>query len=289
MKQVMKKAVTVLLVSIFTSFAVYAQNENYIKKEYDVSYFNSIEVSNMLTVNIEQAAKEYVNVEFPEEILPYLVVKVRNNTLHVYIDWEKASRKIYKKYTKGEYLDDYIVNIGMMDIHGIDASGLTKVNVLNQCIVNNLEIDLSGVSTLNGHFTGTGNIEIDLSGASELDLTVNNFNDIAIDCSGAGKANINSQCDISEIDASGAAEINYILSAKSSRVEIDASGAARVEISGETQHMEVEASGAAKVNARKLVAETISMELSGAAGIDMQKDTRITYIEASGASSIRMH
>ncbi len=285
----MKKVITVILASIFISLVGYAQTENTVKKEYEVTYFNSLEVSNMLTVNLEQTTREYLHAEFPEEVLPYLVVKVRDNTLYAYIDWDKASRKVYNKYTGGEYTDKYIINVGIVNIRELDASGVAKINVLNPCKVNSLEIDLSGAASINGEFTGAGNIEIDLSGASASDLTLNNFHEISIDCSGASKANVTSQCNISEIGASGASEVKYALSRKSTRIEIDAAGASKIDISGETQHAEIEGSGAAKIDARHLLSDTISIELSGASNLDIQQNSKISYIETSGASSVTTH
>ncbi len=287
----MKKIVLVLITVVLGSVASFAQHADAtIEKSFDVSGFNRLNISSMLTVNIEQTSDEYVNAELPGELMRYLLMEVRNNTLYAYIDWDHAGRKLYRKYSDDDYIRDFVVNIGMKELYEIEASGMSRIYVSGPFTVNkNMEMDLSGASSLIGEFNGGNNIEIDLSGASTSELTINNFNEISLDCSGASKIEINSQCDISEIDASGASEINYVLTKKTSQINIDVSGASRIDISGQTTHMELEASGASRVNARKLSSDTAGIELTGASSLDLQQDTRITYIETSGASSIRMH
>ncbi len=288
----MKKIVMLmaaLMVATSVMFGTSPAGELYTKTDVKVSEFKGLEVSSMLTVEIEQTSKCYLEAYLPEEVIPYLKTSVTGSTLKVYVDWDAAGKKLRKKYFESADVEDLLIRVGMKDINSIEGSGVTNIILVEDFKVKgDLEVDLSGVSSLRGNIHGVGEASIDVSGASKMNAKLTGFPTVEMDCSGAANVDLKTKAGFTEIDASGAGKVNYEVTGKSTTVKINASGAAKVDLTGETLTLDMEASGAASVDAMDMTIQTVSVDISGASKLKVKKGTTFSAIQTSGAASLIM-
>ncbi len=281
--------VALMVATSLMSGAAIPAGDLYPKKSLEVSDFNGLEISSVLTVEVEQTSKCYLEVYLPEEVFPYLEYSVSGGVLELYVDWEKAGKKLRKKYFKSADVEDLLIRVGMKDLNSIESSGVTDLRLVNDFkITGDLEVDISGVSSLGGNFHGVGEASIDVNGASAIGATLTGFATIDIDCSGSGKLNLKTQTGFTEMEASGASKVTYEVTGQSCIVRIDASGAAKVDLFGETLTLDVEASGAASVDAKEMAVQTVSVDISGASKFRVKKGADFSTISTSGAASLIM-
>lgn len=219
----MKKRSAVLLLSfilimIFTScngaFSPTIEgNGNIATKSYDVAEFSNIDASNAFIIEAVVGKAQSVKVETDNNLLDYINVFVRQNTLHLDT----------KNNTNLE--GDIRVIISAEFLSGIDLSGACKINIENidsknftidvsgACkgvfsgTVKNLNLDLSGASKLNTVELKAQNVNTDMSGASSLKIHCTNS--LNVDGSGASKITVYGNPKTVETDFSGASSINF--------------------------------------------------------------------------------
>ena len=126
----------------------------------------------------------------------------------------------------------------------IEASGATNISLRNTLVSNDLDIDISGASNLNGTIE-VGEITAEVSGASVLELS-GTSGYFYIDASGASTIKDYS-FSIGHLNAelSGASNANLTVN---NRIEVEASGASTLNYKGDAIIQQQELSGASSVN-----------------------------------------
>lgn len=119
-------------------------------------------------------------------------------------------------------------------------------------------IDLSGAASMcfEGEY-GAKNLDIELSGASSLeDLRVNG-QVLSIDCSGAAKG--------------------YISGNFTEKVDLVCSGAGRIMLEGKGNTVRLDGSGAADIDTKDFMAENVTVDLSGAGKAKVYASKELRY------------
>ena len=214
---------TVFLLLITLSFLIGCNSmiridgsNNLVEKNYDITDFTGIDVSNTFHVEIIQADT-------------YKVIATFDDNLEEYIDVKKSGDILKIGLSGGfSYGDNSLsVKIYCPEINKIKASGATKIKI-TELDVENLFVGFSGASKLMGTLNISSNLSINSSGASVFELkgevknlTVNSSgaskfkgkeflvkDKLIVDTSGASSTTINTAGDI-EVDLSGASVFNY--------------------------------------------------------------------------------
>ena len=154
--------------------------------------------------------------------------------------------------------------INMPQLHNIDSSGATNGVVSGFSSTDNLEITVSGASSMELMEIVAGGIYFDISGASDV-AGVLEAKNIALEVSGASSINLDGEGGDIDINASGASRLglselmvndaDVMLSGASvctinmnGRLDVDLSGASKLDYYGEPTMGEIDISGASKID-----------------------------------------
>jgi hypothetical protein len=123
-------------------------------------------------------------------------------------------------------------------------------------------------------------------GVLNVFITVNNLKELEI--SGACKLTSENRFKLDDLnmECSGAAHINFMLSAN--HIELDCSGAGKVELLGSATSMNLELSGAANLDANEFETENMVADVSGAAAAIVAVSGELTA-DVSGAGSLKYY
>jgi len=163
----------------------------------NVGEFSGIEVSTGVNVVFKQENQTSLKVLADSDKLQYVITKVENGILKVYID-NKGAKKIKFK--------NLSVNISSPRMDNIKTSSGANFNVVNLIRENNVRIDASSGSSVSGNFTVNNTSDLNVSSGSNLKLNITSGKIVLKSSSGSG-ANIEGNADIGMIDASSGATV----------------------------------------------------------------------------------
>ena len=256
----MKKICVILAAFLLGFFPTEAET---IKKTYDIDDFTGISVTSAIQVTLEKSKTFGIEVEVPEELLPYLVVKNRAGVLE--LGFASIPLKLRQKD------------------HGKLSRAVVRMPVLT-------DIELSGSATLtaNDQFTNAmNNLSIKVKGSS----TIQNLNvkapEADIEISGASKAVINLRASEVDVELGGASRLE--LNGKATELDAEVGGASRLEASGfAADDVDVKIKGASSADVRPI--RHFTVDLSGASKCRYYGDEdklKITVVKVAGASTLK--
>jgi hypothetical protein len=221
----------------------------------DFSDFTGVEVGGAFDVEIVQSDSFSVIITADDNLFEYIRVSKRGSTLK--IDVEPAV--IFRSAT-------HRAEITMPELYGLELSGASHGTVSGFESTEDLDIEVSGASSLDIEGIVAGDMRFDISGASQLTGEVD-ANDVEFDVSGASTIRLEGMAADMKLELSGAsnAEMDDFLV---SNVSINFSGASR---------------GAVNVDDR------LDVELSGASRLNYTGDPTIGDVEISGASTMNSY
>lgn len=208
---------------------------NIAKWEYEFTDFTNISVSSAFTVYISRSKSYYIRITANENLLDYLYVYQRGNTLYIGL-----KRGRYKNVTCEAIID-------LPSLFGLELSGASQGNI--SCCPkfstsNPLKLRLSGASRVSGNIEA-GDCNFSLSGASrvELDGSAKNAN---INASGASKVDLSEfSINDAKVTLSGASNATLSLDGK---LDANLSGASHLEYIGEPTLGRIKTSGGSIVS-----------------------------------------
>jgi hypothetical protein len=219
---------------------------------FDFTGFTRVDVGNDFEVKVVQSDSYSITIIADDNLFEYIQVSKEGGTL-----------KIGLKPFTNSWSSTLRAEITMPQLRGLDLSGATRGTVSGFSSVENLDIDVSGASSLDMIGMSAGDVTFDISGASEV------TGDIA-----AGDANFK---------VSGASIVQ--LQGSANDIVIDASGASRAELAAlSVGNADVELSGASdgvvNINGK------LDVDLSGASELSFIGEPAMGTIDISGASTI---
>lgn len=192
-------------------------NDDVKSEERNLSGFDGVSVGSTISANVTVGQDFKVVVEAKESILPKVITKIKDGSLIVKFEkdwWRSLDRKSKNNGAK--------VTISLPFLDDLDVSGASKASVAG---VNSekMTIDVSGASNVSVEGSAR-EIDVDLSGASSLQAN-RLISEVAdMDLSGASSARVNVANSL-RVDASGASSVRYMGSPQISK---DTSGASSV-------------------------------------------------------------
>jgi hypothetical protein len=200
-----------------------------------VDAFSSILVSGGIQLFLTPDDKDEVVVSAKdEEARNRIITKVVGNRLEIYYDSKTWIRMPDLK------LKAYVSFKKLMEISG---SGSTSINITSLYKTDDLDIDVSGASSLNGEIN-VKNLQLIANGSSRITLKgKSNYLNATASGASAIKA-IDLSSDVCKVKASGASNINIIVNKE---LSVEATGASTVNYKGEGVIKDIQSKGASSV------------------------------------------
>lgn len=189
---------------------------NVVRVTKTLSSFNEIESNGIVDIILKQGEKESAEIETDKNIIPYVEVFVKDNSLHVQTkeDVEIKEHTKLNVYVSFKNIDKIELN-GVGNLKSENQLNLSKLNLVNSGVgnvnlnmdCNELILDLHGV----GNATLTGKVDnavINHNGVGNLkafDLVADVLN---IQSNGVGNAEVNSEKEI-YISLNGMGNVSY--------------------------------------------------------------------------------
>lgn len=232
-------------------------------------------------VILTQGDQVSVRLEYSEKAAPHLLVKTKGDKLYLL---RKTHFNVFSKGKGGKH----IAYITVRDLRDIDLSGASTLEARNKIISQGeVEIDLSGASSITGLTLEATSLSVDASGASDADITFSGDGEMDLDASGASNINIRGTATLRKLsaDASGASDIK--ISGSSVKCSLDASGSSDIDASKhKTTRCALDASGASTIKIR--VEGNVDAEASGSSDIFVYGTPQFGIKKSSGSSDIKV-
>jgi len=173
-------------------------NSSYLSGESrNVGEFSGIQVSTGVIVNFNQESPTNVKVIADADKLQYIVTKVENGVLNVYID-NKGQKKLKFK--------NISVNVSSPRMDRIKASSGAVFNSITDIREKNISVEVSSGSVVNGNFK-SDNADVTVSSGAVINSDINS-KDIIIKGSSGAVANLTGNASMGSIDVSSGAVCN---------------------------------------------------------------------------------
>ncbi len=209
---------------------------NVITESRRVSGFDSVDLSGIGTLIIEQGDSESLEITAEDNLMPYLESRVIGSRLELGV----------QQFVSIQPMKDIVYHLTVIDLSAIDTSGLGNVEI-NSLSTAQLSIDISGsgnvnigdlqAETLNLNVSGMGNItvagkvndqRVEISGAGSYQAGDMQSSTARIKISGSGNATVWAEQDLN-VDISGMGTVDYF---GSPVVSSDISGAGNLSSAG---------------------------------------------------------
>ena len=272
----MKRILTffaVLAILITANFAASAQTA---KKDYDLKGFTAVEFNNEFKATVRKSNDFSVSVELPEELVPYLDVRVNKGALIVELRNVPTRLNILKSSSVN-------ATVTMPELRGVTLNGTAKLTVPDSFDLGNGDFTLStaGASEVKQMEIHARNATLSLLGASRVHLN-GDFVTVNIQSAGTSRLDLSADADDLVVKSSGTAVSEIDGSFESLNMELG--GTSNVTLKGEAEDMTVNASSAGSVDALRMPVATATVHLSGA-GVCKAYVKEALEVQCTGAST----
>jgi len=255
----MKKAIVAVLVAVFLTSGLLMGCGGILKgsgdletKQFDFSDFTKVDISSAFEVEIIKSDSYDISITADDNLFEHIQVSKEGETLKIGLKTISIRWPVTLK-----------AKVTMPQLRGLNFSGATR-------------------GTVSG-FSSTENLDIDVSGASSLDLVGMSTGDAKFDISGASKVTGDITTGDAEFDVSGASTVQ--LEGSASDLVAKAGGASRVKLAGFTvNNADIRLSGAS--NGTVNLVGRLDADLSGASKLSYIGEPTMGNINTSGASSL---
>ena len=242
---------TLAIIAVATISAI-AQNK--LTKEYKFGKITSIEASSVYDIEVTQGNSGTVKVVYDEFFKDRLMVNYINGKLNL----EVASTKMRNNNRNIEGIKVYLQ---MPTIEDLDLSGASSLKAMGSFKTDELDVELSGASSISGLVISGNDLSLDCSGASTLNLK-GDFKTIEAEISGASEIVLNSNSTVFEGEFSGASTVKVYGDHKNT--DVVCSGASSIILEGKTDYIKSVTTGASILKAQEFTALNGYAQVSGA-------------------------
>ena len=247
----MKKSFILLAILQIVTLSLFA--ENTITKKYDFGTIKSIDAGSIYEIEVTEGNQKGVTIVYDAVYEGHLEVKYFQGELIL------GMKPNVKMINNKEGIKVYLQ---MPTIEEIDLSGAAKLTASGSFKTRELDIDLSGATSVKGLQISGTELSIDCSGASNLTITGDFSSSIDADISGASKLTLTGNSRNLEIEASGASNVQ--VTGEHKFTETSCSGASSINLNGSTSYFKSETSGASNLKAQNYTAKDGYAEVTGA-------------------------
>jgi len=210
---------------------------NMVTMEESFSDFDSVKVSHAFRVDITRGERFGVVVRVDDNLVQYLDVARRGQTLVIGLKPDLRSS------LRGVAME---AQACMPDLTGLDLSGASKVTIGGFRSDRDLDVELSGDSSLKGDIEAA-DIRLDISGTDRVTVS-GSADDLRVDASGASKVDLSAlEVGQADVDASGTSEVTVNAA---DQLNVRASGGSRLDYLGGPTLETVSTLGGASIEKR---------------------------------------
>ena len=212
---------------------------NMVTREEPITAFDRIDASHSFQVDIRQGDTYSVIVRVNDNLVEYLRVVKEGDTLVLGLDSSLISNYSLRNVTME-------ADVTIPSLSRLDASGACGVTVTGFASSEDMDVELSGSSSLEGDIEA-GETRLDISGASDVNLS-GSAQELILDASGSSDIDLADFAVINaDVEASGASDVAVNVTG---RLDVDASGASTVYYAGDPTLGRVNSSGSSSVLSR---------------------------------------
>ena len=275
----MKK--TILILSLLLAITSQLCANNTVTKNYNFGNIKSIEASSIFAIEVTQGNAKGVRIECDEVYEKHLDIRCSQGEL-------KLSLTPNARIERNRNEKDQIgikVYLQMQTIEELDLSGASSLKATGVFTTNELEIDLSGATSVSGLNISGDELSLDCSGASTLELEGEFSKEIEADISGASNVKLKVDGNILDAEVSGAATLT--VNGAHNNTSIACSGASKVKMDGHSKYLKSITTGASEFDGKDYAATNGYAEVSGASNakvkcikelkVNVSKSSKLTY------------
>ncbi len=255
----MKRFFLSLAIMAIGTLSAFAQNT--LTKEYDFGKITKIEASSIFQIEVTQGNTKKVTVVYDEIFKERLEITGTLGKLSLDLTDAVFKRDNSKKNAGIK------VYLQMPTIEEIDLSGASSLKAEGIFATDELDIELSGATSVKGLQAKGSELDIDCSGASSLQMSAN-FKYIDTELSGAAKLTYTGDSQQFNGDFSGAVSASFY--GDHNKTDIECSGASNITMEGKTDYLKAIISGASKFKGEKYEAKDAYVEATGASNAQVR-------------------
>lgn len=174
-------------------------NSSYLSGESrNVGEFSGIHASTGVVVNFKQGNRSDIKIIADADKLQYIITKVEDGILKVYIDNKGQKNLKFKNMS---------VNVSAPKIETIKASSGAVFNAIDDLNEENIFVEISSGSVVNGNFNTSKSTNVKLSSGGTINTQINSES-IYVKGSSGSIANLNGNANLGSIDISSGAVCN---------------------------------------------------------------------------------
>jgi len=227
-------------------------------RQYDFTEFTHVDIGSAFDYEIRQADTYSISITANSNLFDDIRVTTVGKTLDIGIEFPGVTVTIFNVAPKLQAV------ITMPQLQGLNSSGATQGTVTGFRSDDNLDVTVSGASTVELEDIAAGDTVFDISGASKVTGAIV-VEDLELEVSGASTVQLKGLADSLATDGSGASHL------KLADLEV---GNANVALSGASD---------ATIN----LAGRLDADLSGASTLEYIGEPMLGIIDTTGASTVK--
>ena len=250
--------------------AVFTLNAQEKTKTYKFGDIKSIDAGYSYKIYVTEGSSKEVKVVYDKELEDYMIVNYSALSSELVLRMDDLPRRL-----RNGNFSNIKVYVKMDEIDDIDLSGAASVSFEGRYKASDLEVGLSGASSLNGLMVTANTLSADCSGASSFNIEGLFKGNVEMELSGAVSGRFSGRGDDFEGELSGACNLDAGLEFRS--CDLNCSGASKAELAGKVDRLSIDGSGACSIDAKDLNADYASVDLSGASKAKVNADKELRY------------
>ncbi|HEY79316.1 MAG TPA: DUF2807 domain-containing protein [Dehalococcoidia bacterium] len=247
-------------------------------RQYDFTEFTHVDIGSAFEYEIQQADNYSISITAGSNLFDDIRVTKVGQTLDIGIEFPGITVTMFNVAPKLQAV------ITMPQLQGLDSSGATQGTVTGFRSDENLDVTVSGASTVELEDITTGDCTLEVSGASTMNLRQLYTGDTAFDISGASEVTGDIAANNMQLELSGASTVR--LKGLADSLSTDGSGASHLELADlEVGNANVTLSGASDATIN--LAGRLDADLSGASTLEYIGEPTLGLIDTTGGSKVK--
>lgn len=263
----MKRFFMIMAVMVAAVFTLNAQEKT---KTYKFGDIKSIDAGYSYKIYVTEGSSKEVTVVYDKELEDYMTVSYSALASELVLRMDELPRRL-----RNGNFSNIKVYVKMDEIENIDLSGAASVSFEGRYKASDLDVELSGASSLSGLVVTANTLGADCSGAASFNIEGVFKGSVEMELSGAVNGRFSGRGDDFEGELSGACNLDADLEFRN--CDLNCSGASKAELAGKTDRLSVDGSGACSIDAKDLNADYASVDLSGASKAKVNADKELRY------------
>jgi len=227
-------------------------------RQYDFTEFTRVDIGSAFEYEIQQADTYSVSITANSNLFDDIRVAKAGQTLEIGVELPGVAVTIFNASPNLKAL------ITMPQLQGLDSSGATNGTVTSFRSDDNLDVAVSGASTVKLEDIASGDTAFDISGASKVtgDIAVK---DLELEVSGASTVQLKGSANSLAVDGSGASHLK-LADLKMGNADVTLSGASDATIN---------------------LVGRLDADLSGASTLEYIGEPTLGIMDTTGASTVK--